>query len=270
MKNGIKNGKRRKDGSILNKTKSMKNYNYDRIKELLNKKLRDAIESEGSNFNDYIADDIHYNGLNFKDVILSADSGSLEHIKNEFRKYYDDLCSISLDTINEDSNILPIDDIKYGKIGITDGLYGKIGDIDGSYGLIGDQQDNYISINNCISDTRITDAKNDAFKDILLKVKDRNDDFIKLVNDNDIHSTSNEFLNKLNNLNEYSDRFLNEISYDNFTKLNIYNDYILNNDYDYKSSKMAEIDNYYNDYHKKLINIPIQQLNVNTLMITMI
>jgi hypothetical protein len=235
---------------------TMKKYNYDRIKEILYKKLREAIESEGDNFNDYISDDIHYYGLNFKDVILSKDTGSLKYTKDEFRKYYDNLCSINLDTINEDSNILLIDDIKYGKIGTTDELYGKIGDTHGSYGLIGQEQNNYISINNCISDTQINDSKKDAFKDILLKVKDRNDDFIKLVNDSGIYTTSNIFQNKLNNLNEYGDRYLNEISYDNFTKLNIYNDYILNNDYDYKSSKMAEIDNYYNNYSEIINKYP--------------
>ena len=138
--------------------KSMKDYNYDRIKELLNKKLRESIESDGSNYNDYISHDIHYYGLNFKNVILS-DTGSLKHIKDEFKYYRNGLCSIRIDTINEGSNILPIDDIKYGKIGTEDGLYGKIGDTNGSYGLIGDNDDDYISINNCISNTEINGAQ---------------------------------------------------------------------------------------------------------------
>ena len=228
----------------------MKTYNYNRIKELLNKKLKEAIESDGNNYEDYVSDDIHYYGLNFKDVILSEDTGSLQHTKDKFIHHYDNLCSITLDTINEDNSILTIDDIKYGKIGTTDGLYGKIGNTDGSYGLIGDEEDNYISINSCISDKRIDDVKKNAFGDILRNVKEHNDDFIKLVNDSDIYLTSNEFHNKLNKLNEYTDRYLDEISYDNFTKLNIYRDNIL------KSSEIAKSDSYYSDYRNKVNKYP--------------
>ena len=104
-----------------------------------------------------------------------------------FRNYYNDLCSISLDTINQDNSILTIDNINYGKIGTTDGLYGIIGETGGSYGLIGEEDDNYISINNCISNTEINETKNDAFKEILIKVKERNDNFKKSIDDSQIY-----------------------------------------------------------------------------------